>query len=245
MGKESYEFNIRRQDDAGNVSYSSYEVPKKSISTVFEGLLYIKENIDQTLSMRYSCTMEICGSCSMDINGKPRMACSTIAADLKSEKIKVEPMRHFKVIKDLVVDLDPFFDKYRKVKPYIIREDDGDYSSEIPQTPKQFKEYEKYSMCIKCGLCMSACPIVGSDENYLGPAPLAAVLRFNLDSRDQGGRYRLEAIGTEEGTSRCHFAGECSEVCPKGVDPSFAIQKLRWQSFTHEIGKVFRVGAHD
>ena len=154
----------------------------------------------------------------------------------------MEPLKHFKVIKDLVVDLESFFDKYRKVKPYIIREDDGVYESELLQTHKQFEEYEKYSMCIKCGLCMAACPIVGTDEDYLGPAPLTAVLRYNLDSRDEGQRYRIEAIGTEEGTSRCHFAGECSEACPKDVDPSFAIQKLRWQVFKHEVSTLIRGG---
>lgn len=240
MQSENYSFTVKRKDDNGKISYSRFEVPKKSISTVFEGLLYIKEHIDHTLSMRYSCTMEICGSCAMQINGKPRMACSTIANSLDSDGIDVAPMKHFTVIKDLVVDLDSFFEKYRKVKPYIVREDDGVYTSEIMQTPEQFKEYEQYSMCIKCGLCMSACPIVGTDENYLGPAPLTAVMRYNLDSRDQGKRYRLEAINTEEGASRCHFAGECTEACPKDVDPSFAIQRLRWQSVKHEIGGLFR-----
>lgn len=242
MSENEYEYTIRRQNDQGEVSYSHYNVPKSEVSTVFEGLLYIKEHIDHTLSMRYSCTMEICGSCSVEINGKPRMACSTIAANLKTDRIRVEPLKHFHVIKDLVVDLDPFFEKYRKGHPYIIRDDDGDYSSELEQTPEQFREYEKYSMCIKCGLCMAACPIVGTDDDYLGPAPLAGVLRYNLDSRDQGRKFRLEAIGTEEGTSRCHFAGECSEVCPKDVDPSFAIQILRWQSFKHEVGSFLRGG---
>lgn len=240
MSGNEYEFTIKRKDDHGKVSYSDYSVPKDRISTVFEGLLYIKENLDQTLSMRYSCTMEICGSCAVEVNGKPKMACSTIASSLKTDKIRVEPIRHFDVIKDLVVDLDSFFDKYRKGLPYIIREDDGDYSSELLQTPEQFQKYEQYSMCIKCGLCMAACPIVGTDEDYLGPASLTAVLRYNLDSRDEGGKYRLEAIGTEEGTSRCHYAGECSEVCPKGVDPSSAIQKLRWQVFKHEISGLIR-----
>ncbi len=242
MSGKDYEFTIKRKDENGKVSFSDYKVPKDRISTVFEGLLYIKENLDQTLAMRYSCTMEICGSCSVEINGKPRMACSTIASSLNTERISVEPLKHFKVIKDLVVDLDSFFDKYRKVKPYIIREDDGVYESELLQTHKQFEEYEKYSMCIKCGLCMAACPIVGTDEDYLGPAPLTAVLRYNLDSRDEGQRYRIEAIGTEEGTSRCHFAGECSEACPKDVDPSFAIQKLRWQVFKHEVSTLIRGG---
>lgn len=242
MSEKEYEFTIKRKDDSGTVGYSSYKVPKDKISTVFEGLLYIKENLDQTLSMRYSCTMEICGSCAVEVNGRPKMACSTIASDLKTDKIKVEPMKHYKVIKDLVVDLDPFFEKYRKVKPYIIREDEGKYESELIQTHEQFEEYKQFSMCIKCGLCMAACPVVGTDENYLGPAPLTAVLRYNLDSRDEGKGYRLEAIGTEEGTSRCHFAGECSEVCPKDVDPSSAIQRLRWQSFKHEVAGIFRGG---
>lgn len=242
MSGNEYEFTIKRKNDEGKVYDSTYKVPKDKISTVFEGLLYIKENLDQTLAMRYSCTMEICGSCSVEVNGKPKMACSTIAASLKTDKIRVEPLKHFKVIKDLVVELDPFFDKYKKVKPYIMREDDGKYESELLQTHEQFEEYEKYSMCIKCGLCMAACPIVGTDEDYLGPAPLTAVLRYNLDSRDEGKGYRIEAIGTEEGTSRCHFAGECTEACPKGVDPSFAIQKLRWQVFKHEVSGLFKGG---
>lgn len=239
MSEKNYEFQIKRKDDDGNVKYQNYEVPKDQISTVLEGLLYIKENLDQTLSFRYSCRMEICGSCSMEINGKPKMGCSTIVANLGTDKVKVEPMKHYNVVKDLVVELDPFFEKYKRGLPYIVREKESDYKSELPQTPEQFLEYEQYSMCIKCGLCMSACPIVGTDEQYMGPAPLAAVLRYNLDNRDQGSKYRLEIVNGDEGTSRCHFAGECSEACPKDVDPSFAIQILRKQGFYYEFKKIF------
>lgn len=240
MSEKSYEFQIKRKDDKGNVKYQKYDVPKDQISTVLEGLLYIKENIDQTLSFRYSCRMEICGSCAMEINGKPKMSCSTIAENLGTDRVNVEPMKHYGVLKDLVVDLDPFFEKYKRGKPFVVREEEEDYKSELPQTPEQFKEYEQYSMCIKCGLCMAACPIVGTDEQYMGPAPLAAVLRYNLDNRDQGSKYRLEIVNGDEGTSRCHFAGECSEACPKDVDPSFAIQILRKQGFYHEFKKIFR-----
>jgi succinate dehydrogenase / fumarate reductase iron-sulfur subunit len=240
MSEKNYEFVVKRKDDNGKESYSSYEVPKDKISTVLEGLIYIKENFDQTLSFRYSCRMEICGSCGMEVNGKPRTACSTIVSQLGTDRVKVDPMKHYEVIKDLVVDMDPFFTKYSEGLPYIIREGEEDYSSEIPQTPEQFKEYEQYSMCIKCGLCMAACPIVGSDEDYMGPAPLAAVLRYNKDNRDQGSKYRLEIVDGDEGTSRCHFVGECTEVCPKGVDPSFAIQRLRMQGVKYELGKFFR-----
>lgn len=239
MPEEYYEFEVWRGTDRKQGKFSVYRVPRNKISTVLEGITYIIENLDPTLTARYACRMEICGSCSMEINGKPRMACSTIAEDLRSDRIKVEPLKHYPVIKDLVVDIEPFFDKYRSVKPYIIREKE-DYTEPLSQTPAQFKKYEQYSMCIKCGLCMAACPIVGTNPDYLGPAPLTAVLRYNLDNRDQGRKYRIEIADSEDGTVRCHFAGECTEVCPKDVDPSFAIQKLRWDGVKHSFKMIFK-----
>lgn len=240
MSKDDYEFEIRRKKDTGESWMDIYSVPKKKVSTVLEGLIYISEHLDGTLSFRHSCRMEICGSCSMEINGKPRMACSTIVESLGKDHIRIEPLPHYRVIRDLIVDIEPFFDKYRKVKPYIIRHEEGPVTTELLQTPEQFKEYEQYSMCIKCGLCLAACPISGSDDDYLGPAALVASLRHNLDSRDQGRRERLDITGTEEGTARCHLAGECTEVCPKDVDPSLAIQKLRRMGISHEFAGIFR-----
>lgn len=245
MATENYEFEIKRTDERGLSRTDVYIVPKKSISTVLEGLIYINENLDGTLSFRHSCRMEICGSCSMEINGKPRMSCSTIASSLKKDKIRVGPLPHYKVLKDLVVDIEPFFDKYKKVKPYIIRENEAADNGELLQTPEQFKIYEQYSMCIKCGLCLAACPISGSDDDYLGPAALVAALRHNLDNRDQGKEVRLDIVGDSNGTSRCHYAGECSEACPKDVDPSFAIQQLRRSGLSHEVKHIFRRRKHD
>lgn len=240
MPSENYVFDIERNDGKGSIRHDRFQVPKKKISTVLEGLTYISENLDGTLAFRHSCRMEICGSCSMSINGKPRMACSTIADSLNSEVIRVSPLPHYEVIKDLVVDIDPFFEKYKSVKPYIIRKDEEEHNKELLQTPEQFKLYEQYSMCIKCGLCLAACPISGSDENYIGPAALAAALRYNLDSRDQGSHVRLDITGGENGTALCHYAGECSEVCPKDVDPSKAIQILRRSGIAHELKQFFR-----
>lgn len=238
MDSKNYVFAIKRTDENGNSRIENFSVPKRKISTVLEGLIYISENLDGTLSFRHSCRMEICGSCSMEINGKPRMACSTIASTLRSGVIKVAPLPHYKVIRDLVVDIDPFFEKYRAVKPYIIRDDENSLKGELLQTPEQFRIYEQYSMCIKCGLCVAACPISGSDPDYLGPAALTAALRYNLDSRDKGTAIRLAITGSECGTTECHYAGECSEVCPKDVDPSQAIQKLRRSGIPYEFKKI-------
>ena len=239
MAGNDYKFEIWKGDKNSKGKIFTYSVPRDKISTVLEGITYVIENLDPTLTARYACRMEICGSCSMEINGKPRMACSTIAEDLGTSTIRVEPLKHFEVIKDLVVDIQPLFDKYKEVKPYIIREDE-DSKEKMLQTPEEFKLYEEYSMCIKCGLCMAACPILATDPDYLGPAPLAAIARYNLDSRDQGSRYRLEIAEGENGVDRCHFAGECAEVCPKDVNPSFAIQKLRWETVKADVKRAFR-----
>ncbi|MCL4421311.1 MAG: succinate dehydrogenase iron-sulfur subunit [Candidatus Thermoplasmatota archaeon] len=236
---DEYTVEIKRTDVDGKTRMQTFKVPKDKVSTVLETLLYIKGYLDQTLTFRYSCGMEICGSCGMEINGKPHMACSFVLDNFKGDKILIEPLKHFKILRDLAVDIDPFFDKYKAVKPYVIRNDDGNYQKELLQTPKQFDEYIDYSMCIKCGLCMAACPIEGSDENYLGPAPLTAAWRFIADNRDQGKKMRLEIVSGAEGASRCHFAGECTEVCPKGVNPSFAIQKLRSSMIGLEFQKLF------
>lgn len=240
MTSDFYEFIVRRTGTDRKSKSDTFRVPKSKISTVLEGLQYISDNLDGTLSFRHSCRMEICGSCSMEINGKPRMACSTIAESLGRDTIRVNPLPHYEIIKDLVVDIQPFFDKYREVKPYIIREEPEKIESELLQTPEQFKVYEQYSMCIKCGLCLAACPISGSDEDYLGPAALAAALRYNLDNRDEGKEERLDIVGGGNGAARCHFANECSEVCPKDVDPSLAVQVLRRQGISHEIKHLFR-----
>lgn len=240
MTDGNYEFEILRTDSDGKHRKDYFQVPKGKISTVLEGLTYISENLDGTLSFRHSCRMEICGSCSMEINGKPRMACSTIAESLGRDRITVNPLPHYEIIKDLVVDIEPFFEKFREAKPYIIRSEPDKIEGELLQTPAQFREYEQYSMCIKCGLCVAACPISGSDDDYLGPAALVAALRHNLDNRDQGKNERLRITGAENGASRCHFAGECSEVCPKDVDPSLAVQILRRQGISHELKTIFR-----
>ncbi len=233
------EFRIRRFD--GERSYwQSFEVPVKRGMTVLDCLYYIRDNLDPTLSFRASCRMGICGSCAMKINGKPRLACETQAMQL-SEPVTVEPLDNFTVLKDLVTDFEGFFEKHKAVKPYIIR-DDLSYEEpvELIQTPKELKEYYVFTLCIKCGACYSVCPAAATRDDYLGPAALTAAYRFCADSRDRGSEERLEIVSADGALWRCHSAMECSEVCPKKVEPAKAIQLLRRKAAFNAIRKLFR-----
>jgi succinate dehydrogenase / fumarate reductase iron-sulfur subunit len=210
-------------------SYALYEVPLKRGMTVLDALLYVKERIDPTLALRFSCRMAICGSCGMAINGLPRLACMTQMGELGNGLITVEPLPHFPLIRDLVADFEAFFEKHRSVRPYLIRRDVQE--QENPTQPYlqyegQLLGYVQFAYCISCGLCYAACPIPATDELYPGPQALAQLYRFMADSRDEGEK-RWKLVDNAHGLWRCHFAGSCSAVCPKGVDPALAIQLLR------------------
>ncbi|MEM0478782.1 MAG: succinate dehydrogenase iron-sulfur subunit [Pyrobaculum sp.] len=197
--------------------------------TVLDLLVKIKEELDPTLSFRYSCRMAICGSCGMVISGLPRLACQTLVGDLGDSYIKIEPMWNHRVIKDLVVDLEPDFEKVRIVKPYIIRDLREIYEEdkEFGQRPEDLEKYYNFAYCIQCGICMAACPIVGSNEKFLGPMALNAAYRWSADNRDRGWEVRKNIIDDEDGLWPCHLAYTCSAVCPRGVDPGYSIQLLK------------------
>lgn len=218
-------FRIRRFD-AEESYWETFEVPVKKGWTVLDCLYYIRDNIDSTLSFRASCRMGICGSCAVKINGKPRLACETQASQF--EEVKLEPLDNFKVIKDLVTDFEGFFAKHKAVKPYIIR-DDLSYENpvELIQKPEELKKYYVFTLCIKCGACVSVCPAAATNEKYVGPAALTAAYRFCADSRDRGEGERIEVVSDDRCLWRCHLAMACSEVCPKKIDPAKAIQLLR------------------
>jgi succinate dehydrogenase / fumarate reductase iron-sulfur subunit len=165
----------------------------------------------------------------MIINGKPRLACFTKISELNSNVVTVEPMNNFPIIRDLAVKFERLFDTHHKVKPYVIREDTEITSNtkEFLQTPEELEQYIQFSNCIKCGLCNSACPTMATDSSFVGPQALAQAYRYVADSRDKGKNDRLKIIDDSHGIWRCHFAGSCSQVCPKGVDPAMGIQLLR------------------
>lgn len=217
-------FLIRRFDEKSY--WQSFEVPVKRGMTVLDGLFYIRENLDSTLAFRASCRMGICGSCAVKVNRKPRLACETQLSKFKKE-IKVEPLDNFRVIRDLITEFDGFFAKHKKVRPYLIAESDYENPVEQLQTPEELNHYYIFSLCIKCGACVSVCPASATLDGYLGPASLVAIYRFNEDSRDRGKEERLKIASESTGIWRCHSAMECSEVCPKEIEPAKAIQLLR------------------
>jgi fumarate reductase iron-sulfur subunit len=211
-----------------------YEVPFRKDWVVLDALNYIKDRVDGSLSYRWSCRMGVCGSCGMMVNGQPKLTCAAFLADYLPGPIRVEPLRYFPIIRDLVVDITDFLGKLKKVKPWIVRErekpiEEGEYR----QRPDQLDAFKPFSMCINCMLCYAACPIYGLEPGFVGPAAIALAQRYNMDSRDQGARERLEILSGRDGIWQCTFVGECSEACPKNVDPAGAIQQYKLTSATH------------
>jgi fumarate reductase iron-sulfur subunit len=210
--------------------FASYEVPVYKDWVVLDALNHIKDKVDGTLTYRWSCRMGICGSCGMMVNGEPKLTCATFLSSYakNGNKIRVEPLRYFPVIRDLVTELNDFLAKLKSVKPWLIRHDDEPLSAgEFLQTPEQLDAYKQFAMCINCTLCYAACPVVGLDPAFVGPAAIALAQRYNGDSRDRGAGERIAVLAHPEGIWGCTFVGECTRVCPKHVDPAGAIQQYK------------------
>ena len=209
----------------------TYEVPFKEDWVVLDALNYIKNKLDGSLSYRWSCRMGICGSCGMSVNGVPKLTCSVHLRDYETTGLKIEPLQNFPIIRDLVIDMDDFMLKLKSVKPWIIRQLEQPLGAgEFLQSNNQIDHYRQFSQCINCMLCYSACPVYGMENEFLGPAAIALGRRYNLDSRDEGAADRLPVLAASEGIWECTFVGECSAVCPKGVDPAKAIQQTKFDS---------------
>ncbi len=222
-------FRYNPKAEAEGPRMVTYRVPVSKGLTVLDALLWVKENVDNGLAFRYSCRMGICGSCGMLINGKPMLGCETQIAELGADVIEVAPLSNYEVIRDVATDFTDFFSHHNKIKPYLIRQENGDgkpIEKELLQTEEQKLEYYQFTMCIMCGLCDAACPIVGMDTEFLGPQALAQAYRFAADSRDQGWPERSDVVDTPHGCFRCELAGSCGAVCPKGVDPGMGVQLL-------------------
>jgi fumarate reductase iron-sulfur subunit len=206
--------------------WQRFEVPFRDDLSVLQALQHVKDEIDGTLSFRWSCRMAICGSCGMMVNGKPSLTCQTFVRDLLPGPIRVEALAHFPIERDLVIDARAFIGHLESVKPYLIPKEPRTLAEgEYPQTPAQLEKFEGFSDCINCMLCYAACPQFGLDNGFTGPAALTLMHRYNADSRDGGRAERLPVLNAEEGVWSCTAVGFCSEVCPKGVDPANAVNQ--------------------
>lgn len=207
--------------------WQSYQVPCFQEWVVLDALNYIKDNLDSSLSYRWSCHMAVCGSCGMMINGEPALACKTFLNNM-GDRIRVEPLLNFPIERDLVVVVDEFLKKLSSIKPYIIRKPDRPVqASTYLQTPAQLKRFKQFTLCINCLLCYSACPQFALNQDFIGPSVLALAHRYNLDSRDEGKSLRQDVTSAHNGVWECSFVGACSEVCPKTVDPAAAVQQMK------------------
>ena len=208
--------------------FQTYTVPFRDDWVVLDALTHVKDNIDRTLSFRWSCHMAVCGSCGMMVNGEPKLSCHTFLRDYYPGKVRVEPLDNFPIERDLVTVADDFMDKLASVKPYVIAKEERPVSAgEHLQSPAELKTFKQYTMCINCMLCYAACPQMGLTPDFVGPAALALAHRYNLDTRDAGRDERQEIAASNEGVWDCTFVGACSQVCPKSVDPAAAIQQTK------------------
>ncbi|SOD93714.1 succinate dehydrogenase/fumarate reductase iron-sulfur subunit [Caenispirillum bisanense] len=229
MSERTIEFEVLRYRPGTDPepTFQTYRVACQDDWVVLDALNHIKDTIDGTLSYRWSCHMAVCGSCGMQVNGEPKLACKAFVRDYGG-RIRVEPLATFPIERDLIVDMDDFLDKLQSVKPWIVREDDAKVTEgegEYRQKPAELTRYRQFSMCINCMLCYSACPQYALNTDFIGPAALALAHRYNLDGRDQGNEERKDVVASHAGVWDCTFVGQCSAVCPKDVDPAAAIQQ--------------------
>ena len=209
-------------------SVQSFDVPLRKEWVVLDALNYVKDQVDGSLSFRWSCRMGVCGSCGMMVNGEPKLTCATFLTDYAPGPVRVEPLKNFPVMRDLIVEITDFLEKLSKVKPWLIRDKEKPITEgEYLQSPEQLETYRQYSMCINCLLCYAACPVYGLDPLFAGPAALALAQRYNMDSRDEGKSERLDILSQHDGIWGCTFVGDCTQVCPKHVDPAGAIQQYK------------------
>lgn len=205
--------------------FKEYVVAVEPTDRVLDALNEIKWQQDGTLTYRRSCAHGICGSDAMRINGRNRLACKILMQEL-GKKITIEPLLGYKVIKDLVVDMDAFFAAYKSVKPYLIA-DDAPSSGERLQSPADRERFDDTTKCILCAACTTACPITWTNEHFVGPAAIVNAHRFIFDSRDQGAGERLRILNTQSGVWRCRTVFNCTEACPRDIEVTKAIEEVK------------------
>jgi succinate dehydrogenase / fumarate reductase, iron-sulfur subunit len=214
--------------------YDSWDLEADPTDRVLDLLEYVKGKFDGTLSFRRSCAHGVCGSDGMRINGRNRLACKALVQDVNSNKLLVEPMLGMPVLKDLIVDFEPFFENYRSMLPYLINNDPPPDKERL-QSIEDRERFDDTTKCILCACCTTSCPSFWANEQYVGPAAIVNAHRFIYDTRDQAGGDRLQILNDQFGVYRCHTIFNCTEACPREIQITKAIGEIKMAIATKRI----------
>jgi succinate dehydrogenase / fumarate reductase iron-sulfur subunit len=226
-GQVSLVMRIRRYnpDLRPDPWWDEFAVNMEPSDRLLDALHEVKWHHDGTLALRRSCAHGICGSDAMLINGSNALACKVLVRDV-APRVTVEPIRGLPVLKDLVVDMEPFFEGYRRVLPFLVN-DEQPPTRERRQSPEERERYDDTTKCILCAACTTSCPIFWGDDEYIGPAAIVNAHRFIFDSRDRAARERLDILAEKTGVFRCRTIFNCTEACPRGIKVTKAIQEVK------------------
>lgn len=228
-------FRFNPESD-GAPKFDQFQVPVFENMAVLDVVMHIQNYLDKTLSFRFSCRIGMCGSCAMYINGRPRLACRTQVSTLKTQNITIRPLPNFPIIRDLVVDMAPFFEKWKSIRPYYVpKKDMTEFAVARPDSHER-EFIDDMLDCITCGSCYSACSMVATNEEFLGPAALNRAYTLIADKRDAMRVERLKIVDRVYGVWRCHTQFNCSEVCPKNIVPTKSIQNLKRRCVLGKFG---------
>ena len=226
-------YNPEKDSEPG---YQEYTIEAQENMTILDCLHRIKWELDGTLAFRRSCAHGVCGSDGIRINGKNRLACSTLLKDINYKKtVTIDPLPAMPIIKDLILDMTDFYEKYKAVKPYLINNTPPPADGERRQSNEDAEKLFESAKCILCACCTTSCPSTWTNENYIGPAALLKAYRFVFDTRDEASDERLDIIDTPDGIWRCHTIFNCIEACPKEINITWHISQLKKAASDREM----------
>jgi succinate dehydrogenase / fumarate reductase iron-sulfur subunit/fumarate reductase iron-sulfur subunit len=214
--------------DGQKPRFETHTLEMAEKASVLDALFALQSGPCPDLAFRFSCRVGMCGSCAMVVNGRERLACSTLINTIGNH-LRIEPLRNLPVVRDVAVDMKPFFEAYQRAVPNFIPRDDLDLNGfyNIPHDSAEWKALNHQPQCIDCGACFSACTLVTLNPRYLGPMALHRALNLIVDPRDKARSQRLNAVAGETGVFRCHTLGNCRDACPRGISPTHSIERLK------------------
>jgi succinate dehydrogenase / fumarate reductase iron-sulfur subunit/fumarate reductase iron-sulfur subunit len=229
---------------AGESRFETFRIDVAEKASILDALFALQRGPCPDLAFRFSCRVGMCGSCGMVVNGREQLTCSTLIRNVGTT-LRIEPLRNLPVVRDLAVDLKPFFEVYQRALPHFIPRDDLDPNSfySLPHESGEWRRLDHQPQCIDCGCCYSACTLVTLNPRYLGPMALHRALDLIVDPRDKARSERLRMVTGETGAFRCHTLGNCRDVCPRGISPTHSIERLKriasWDVFRRLFAKAF------